>query len=525
MSTLRTDTLQTTDSSFTIQVNQLQTSVALNAYQADVANTSNPAKGAALVGYAGTTLAAYLGSLTFTQDFKAVNTIAALKALDSTKVKYAITAGYYTRGDTGGGALYYYDSSDTTSADDGGGVIVATDAARWKLNHNGTVNLEWFGAKPDGVTNCAAAMQAAFNVATVKEVVPGAGQYALAGSVTPGVGKSLRGIKGQGSSFTLTSAFTFVIKSNNSVSGCTFDCTAQTAGTYLFLLNTAAGSMSYITIEDNTTFSCKGFIIDDNHVSNIATNVRVRGNSLRLHKGPGYFLRNVFAFLEMRDNVVDFVGNVAAQNFVGFTINNNQGCYLDNCEVEGLTGIVAGTNGGQISFSFTNCLAIYLQRCFGDNGGGKGFSFTNCQYVRANECTASLNDDVGLSFVSCTDVQFNNMYVGGRVGLGGATAGIPACLINGCTRVSLNNINFSKATGDGILTAGTTTQLQISNGSCTQNAGRGLNTGTGSISITSNVLFANNTTGNYNLTTALDFLTGCQNNGGSLLNVTGPGAA
>lgn len=524
MSTLRTDTLQTTDSSFTIPVSNIQSTTGLNSFKSDLANTADIAKGAALVGYNGTNLAAYLNSFSVSQDFKAVNTIAALKALDSTKVKYAITCGYTTRGDTGGGALYYYDSSDTSSSDDGGSIIVAADNARWKLNHNGSVKLEWFGAKPDGTTNCAPAMQAAFNVTSIKEVIPAGGQYALSGTVTPGVNKSLRGIKGQLSNFILTNSFTFVMKGGDSVSGCTFECTNQPAGNYLFLLNTAAGSMSYVTIEDNTTYNCKGFIVDDNHVSNIATNVRIRGNSNRLHKGPGYLMRNVFAFLEMRDNVVDYVGNTTAQNYVGFQINNNQGCYLDNCEVEGLTGIVAGTNAGQIGFAFNNCLAIYLQRCFTDNCGGKGMAFTNCQYVRANETTASLNDDAGLSIVSCTDVLFNNTYVGGRTGLSGATAGIPAVVITGSTRVALANINFSKATGDGILTSGSTTQLQISNGSCTQNTGRGLNTGAGSVSITSNVLFANNTAGNYNLSTALDYLTGCQNSGGVLLNITGPGA-
>lgn len=54
MSTLRTDTLQTTDSSFTIDVDQLGAGSVL---RTDLANAVDPAKGAALVGFKNTTVA------------------------------------------------------------------------------------------------------------------------------------------------------------------------------------------------------------------------------------------------------------------------------------------------------------------------------------------------------------------------------------------------------------------------------------------------------------------------------------
>lgn len=70
--------------------------------------------------------------------------VAAIRALDKTKNSYVNTLGYTTRND-GGAATYYYDSTDTTSTDNGSTVIVATDGARWKLIHNGTIHIAQMG--------------------------------------------------------------------------------------------------------------------------------------------------------------------------------------------------------------------------------------------------------------------------------------------------------------------------------------------------------------------------------------------
>jgi hypothetical protein len=438
----------------------------------------------------------------------------------------AATKGYYAQGDAGAG-FYYYDAVDTTSADNGGTIIVATAGGRWKLLHDGTVHVEQFGAKPDNLTDIRAQLNAALSVAAIRQIDFGAGPYLMAnGNTIPVNSKTLKGIDGYGTYIRIVGLVTIPMQTNSWISGFTFECTSQTAGGWLFLLNTGAQSMEYITIKDIRTYNAKGFLLDDASASNIATNVHISDISMRLHKGPGLQLNDVFAFLECKNIAVDYVGNPVAQNFTAFSITSNQGSLFDNCEVSGgQVGSVAGVTAAQIGFSFNSSQAVYMRRCFSDTLGGRGCIFNGCQYVRLEMCTFGLNNDVGLALLSSTDIQVTNLYLQGRKGLGTAAAGIPGLFINGCVRWSVNAFNIQNCTGDGINTAASSTQGQLSNGSSTSNTGRGLVTNAGSISITSNVLFAGNTAGNYFLSTAFDHLTGCQGNSGAVLNVTGPASA
>lgn len=139
----------------------------LEQFDNDLANGSDPSKGAALVGRAA----------------QVVNSVTDLRALDKTSASaFARTTGYYLPGD-GGHATYYYDSSDTTSLDDGGSVIVATDAGRWKLLISGAVNAKQFGASPSLADN-ATRLQALLGSSVVDAMYLPGGVYASSQALT-----------------------------------------------------------------------------------------------------------------------------------------------------------------------------------------------------------------------------------------------------------------------------------------------------------------------------------------------------
>lgn len=120
----------------------------------DLANATDPAKGAGLVGRAE----------------QVVDSIVELRLLDKTAAsKDAFVTGYYAQGDGGGGA-YYLDIADATSIDDGGAVIVAADGGRWKLVDTSTVNVRQFGAAvAASATVNSTAITAAMSVSGVVE--------------------------------------------------------------------------------------------------------------------------------------------------------------------------------------------------------------------------------------------------------------------------------------------------------------------------------------------------------------------
>lgn len=119
----------------------------IGASTADLANATDPAKGAGMVG----------------RGWQAANSIVQLRTLrKNTPAKYAEVFGYYSAGD-GGGGLYYLDESDMTSTDNGGTVIVASDGGRWKLNHRGFVSARQFGAVGDGMIDDTVPLQKSFD--------------------------------------------------------------------------------------------------------------------------------------------------------------------------------------------------------------------------------------------------------------------------------------------------------------------------------------------------------------------------
>jgi hypothetical protein len=101
----------------------------VNSFIANLANTSDADKGAALIG----------------RGVQVIDSIAALKQLLITSASdYAYITGYFSAYD-GGAGWYRLDASDVVSADNGCTVIVAVDGGRWKLVHDGVIHIAQWG--------------------------------------------------------------------------------------------------------------------------------------------------------------------------------------------------------------------------------------------------------------------------------------------------------------------------------------------------------------------------------------------
>lgn len=120
------------------------------------------------------------------------DSIAALGTLDPTVYTRAFVTGYYAVGD-GGGGTYYYSSSTSQALANGGTIIAASGGVGcWLLAYSGALSVMQFGAKGDGVTDDAAAINAALTNASSKVTLP-ALTFRVASTINVPAGKFLHG--------------------------------------------------------------------------------------------------------------------------------------------------------------------------------------------------------------------------------------------------------------------------------------------------------------------------------------------
>jgi hypothetical protein len=97
-----------------------------------------------------------------------VANISALSTQTPAAATVVVLAGYDQPGD-GGGGIFVWDGADAVTRTDGGTVFANSGApakGRWKrLNQDAGINVRWFGAKGDGVTDDGPAIQAAIDSA------------------------------------------------------------------------------------------------------------------------------------------------------------------------------------------------------------------------------------------------------------------------------------------------------------------------------------------------------------------------
>jgi len=109
---------------------------------------------------------------------KQADTIADLKALDGAH-KLVYVTGYHTKGDGAFGSHFFEWDTTSTEADNGATIIKlnSVTTGRYKLKYDGSVNVKWFGAKGDGVTDDTEALQSAID--TLKPITIPKGTFKL----------------------------------------------------------------------------------------------------------------------------------------------------------------------------------------------------------------------------------------------------------------------------------------------------------------------------------------------------------
>lgn len=115
---------------------------------ADLANDTDPSKGAHLIGWDGGTSGDQMDLS------KKLANYTALRNYSGSATIVRITNNRLS-------GFFYLDLVDTTSSDNGGTTIVDMLGRRWKREFTPKVLVEWFGAIGDGITNCTAAIASA----------------------------------------------------------------------------------------------------------------------------------------------------------------------------------------------------------------------------------------------------------------------------------------------------------------------------------------------------------------------------
>lgn len=160
---------------------------------ADLAASS----GASLVGYDGDTVQAVLDAS------KPMQSYTPLRAYTGRATSVRITS-------VGLAGYFWQDASDTTSADNGGTIIVDASSRRWKRLQVGPLNVRWFGAKGDGMTDDIAAIQVAVSFATStaydRDVFFPFGKYRITSSLSIPSSRNIH-LRGEAGPFTGTQIY------------------------------------------------------------------------------------------------------------------------------------------------------------------------------------------------------------------------------------------------------------------------------------------------------------------------------
>lgn len=344
---------------------------------------------------------------------KTVLNVAAMKALTGmADGARAATAGY-TAANDGGHGVYRYNSS--SSATDNGGTVIAPNAGggRWLLLLGDRINVRQFGAKGDGTTNDAPAIQAAIDYCTDlsnrKQTLyfppSNAGQhYRITASLSI-VGRL--DIVGDGPFSTIIYADGFL------------------ANTYVINFNNVAASTVYYSSIRNITIKSS---------NSLPAGVRIKDTSYVLMKNVQLIALKVGIYITgtacFSNSFEEVTGSGVTSYTVQFDAFTGGGQYMFSaCTFTGTDGVYVSSTASTDSLAFYDC--NFEQCTVTDmyiNGGVSGLTVSGCRSEGLDGAVSfHINPTAGkfvggLSVTGCSwETDFGNADA---VRLGGTVKGI-----------------------------------------------------------------------------------------------------
>jgi hypothetical protein len=316
-----------------------------------------------------------------------LDSISELRAASTVFAGNVFLNGYYGASDGGGGEFYW--DSTSTETDNGGTIIkpTAVTTGRWKRPDSGAINIRWFGATGDGVTDDTTAIQAAIDhgVSVSKSLFVPSGDY-LAESLVPKTGLTIKGEwSGIGTPGQSTNS-RFVALGN---------------GDYIF--NQSSGAIFNFTIE-GVTFEGAGLAIAGgaihclnsgrSYFNNLAFN-DFADEAIKLDAGTASVFKNIFA-----QNCLLDITRAAKSGVIDVNAND---CVFDTMEITASLGAISDANLYLCAFKIdgSNHFASELIGEISDIG----FHLA-CDNSRFSICRADLNQGHGWELASATSNRF-----------------------------------------------------------------------------------------------------------------------
>lgn len=333
-------------------------------------------------------------------------------------------------------------------------------------NGCGDYNVMDYGAVGDGTTDDTAAIQSAVNAAASAGggtvCFPFTANGYLLGDIT--ITKPVK-LAANGKLVKLTAKAStnklMTIRSSQvEINGFFVNMNNAGSSSVAIFLDTAALTMEHIYLRDLIVWNAYA-VLRDAASSNIIVNLHLSNVTCRINKGVAIHLTDAFAYTYFKSVSVDNVPSVQIGipvTFAGIVIENAQGVFFENCDINGGNGYAGGDG-----FVIKNSEAVYFDTCMSDTLGGVGFVFQTVSYLYLTVAVSSLCHRGGMTMTGCQFVNGTNIVMAGRNELPDKVANADGIKAVGSQHITMSGLSSRYNTGNGITVDGSSYTMWSTN--------------------------------------------------------------